>query len=155
MTTACMMVIQKLIVRVRRARDVGYIATIQIGTPARDFKLLMDSGSADFWVGSETCVSEGGGDCVRIHTVTYCVNQVKLILSVARVLIPSSVPPARLLSRTPRSSSRSLTALAMSPVTSSQTTSASPASLSAVTPSVSPTRSLLTSRTLPCLSTVS
>ncbi|RDX57523.1 acid protease [Lentinus brumalis] len=45
------------------AQDVGYIATIQMGTPATDFKILMDSGSADLWVGSETCVSEAGGDC--------------------------------------------------------------------------------------------
>jgi len=45
------------------ANDVGYIATVQIGTPPRDFKLLMDSGSADFWVGSENCQSQGGGDC--------------------------------------------------------------------------------------------
>lgn len=33
----------------------GYIATVQIGSPARDFKILMDSGSADFWVGAENC----------------------------------------------------------------------------------------------------
>lgn len=33
----------------------GYIATIQIGTPAQDFKILMDSGSADFWVGATQC----------------------------------------------------------------------------------------------------
>jgi len=37
------------------AADVGYIATVQIGTPSRDFKILMDSGSADFWVGAENC----------------------------------------------------------------------------------------------------
>ncbi|KAI0292107.1 acid protease [Russula brevipes] len=43
--------------------DVGYIATVQIGSPPRDFKLLMDSGSADFWVGSEGCTSETGPDC--------------------------------------------------------------------------------------------
>ncbi|KAG6832820.1 hypothetical protein H0H92_009439 [Tricholoma furcatifolium] len=43
--------------------DVGYLATIQIGTPAQDFLILMDSGSADFWVGSENCVSESGGGC--------------------------------------------------------------------------------------------
>ncbi|KAI0050468.1 aspartic peptidase A1 [Auriscalpium vulgare] len=43
--------------------DVGYIATVQIGTPPRDFKLLMDSGSADLWVGGEGCQSEDGGDC--------------------------------------------------------------------------------------------
>ncbi|EGN99098.1 hypothetical protein SERLA73DRAFT_160630 [Serpula lacrymans var. lacrymans S7.3] len=45
------------------ADDVGYIATVQIGTPAQDFKILMDSGSADFWVGSETCQAQGGGTC--------------------------------------------------------------------------------------------
>ncbi|THH27412.1 hypothetical protein EUX98_g6771 [Antrodiella citrinella] len=45
------------------ANDVGYIATVQIGTPPRDFKLLMDSGSADFWVGAEGCQSQGGGGC--------------------------------------------------------------------------------------------
>src|SRR5260370_3905232 len=44
--------------------DVGYIATIQMGTPPRDFKLLMDSGSADLWVGAEGCQSAAGGDCV-------------------------------------------------------------------------------------------
>ncbi|KAI0261484.1 aspartic peptidase A1 [Gloeopeniophorella convolvens] len=43
--------------------DVGYIATVQMGTPPRDFKLLMDSGSADLWVGAEGCVSASGGDC--------------------------------------------------------------------------------------------
>lgn len=60
-----------LTARGSRAQDVGYIATIQMGTPATDFKILMDSGSADLWVGSETCVSEAGGDCVRIiHPVS-------------------------------------------------------------------------------------
>ncbi|KAL4062847.1 aspartic peptidase domain-containing protein [Scleroderma yunnanense] len=43
------------------ANDVAYIATIQIGTPATDFKILMDSGSADFWVGGENCQSTLGG----------------------------------------------------------------------------------------------
>lgn len=43
------------------ADDVGYIATIQIGTPPKDFNILMDSGSADFWVGSENCLSQQGG----------------------------------------------------------------------------------------------
>lgn len=45
------------------ADDVAYIATIQIGTPAQDFRILMDSGSADFWVGSENCQSSAGGGC--------------------------------------------------------------------------------------------
>jgi len=45
------------------ANDVGYIATIQIGTPPRNFNILMDSGSADFWVGAENCQSQQGGGC--------------------------------------------------------------------------------------------
>jgi Eukaryotic aspartyl protease len=48
--------------------DVGYVAIVQMGTPPRDFNLLMDSGSADLWVGAEGCqtVTGGvaGGDCV-------------------------------------------------------------------------------------------
>lgn len=47
-----------------QARDVGYIATIQMGTPPRDFLLLMDSGSADLWVGAEGCQSVNGSGCV-------------------------------------------------------------------------------------------
>ncbi|TFY61682.1 hypothetical protein EVG20_g6965 [Dentipellis fragilis] len=43
--------------------DVGYLATVQMGTPPRDFLILMDSGSADLWVGSENCQSEAGGGC--------------------------------------------------------------------------------------------
>jgi len=45
------------------ANDVGYIATVQLGTPPRDFRILMDSGSADLWVGSQICQSEQGGGC--------------------------------------------------------------------------------------------
>lgn len=47
-----------------RANDVGYLATIQMGTPPQNFLLLMDSGSADLWVGAENCVSDAGGNCV-------------------------------------------------------------------------------------------
>ncbi|KAH9029833.1 aspartic peptidase A1 [Lactarius pseudohatsudake] len=43
--------------------DVGYLATVQMGTPPRDFQILMDSGSADFWVGAEGCKSAEGADC--------------------------------------------------------------------------------------------
>ncbi|KAF8222084.1 aspartic peptidase A1 [Tricholoma matsutake] len=41
--------------------DVGYLATVQIGTPPQNFVMLMDSGSADMWVGSENCQSQQGG----------------------------------------------------------------------------------------------
>ncbi|KAI9000528.1 aspartic peptidase domain-containing protein [Trametes punicea] len=34
-----------------------------MGTPPRDFLILMDSGSADLWVGSENCQSQAGGGC--------------------------------------------------------------------------------------------
>jgi len=43
--------------------DIGFLATLQIGTPPRDFEMLMDSGSADMWVGSENCKSSTGGTC--------------------------------------------------------------------------------------------
>jgi hypothetical protein len=45
------------------ANDVAYLATIQMGTPPRDFLILMDSGSADLWVGAENCKSDAGGGC--------------------------------------------------------------------------------------------
>lgn len=47
-----------------QADDVGYVASVQMGNPPREFKLLMDSGSADLWVGAEGCQSVTGGDCV-------------------------------------------------------------------------------------------
>jgi len=49
------------------ANDVGYIGGVQIGTPPRTFLMLMDSGSADFWVGGEQCTSQAGGGCGK-HT---------------------------------------------------------------------------------------
>jgi len=45
------------------AQDVGYLATVQMGTPPQDFLILMDSGSADLWVGGENCQSQSGGGC--------------------------------------------------------------------------------------------
>jgi len=49
--------------------DVGYLATVQIGTPPTNYLILMDSGSADFWVASEQCQSTAGGDCGNHQTL--------------------------------------------------------------------------------------
>ncbi|KAJ7510363.1 acid protease [Mycena galericulata] len=49
--------------------DVGYLATIQLGTPPTNYLILMDSGSADFWVASEDCQSTTGGDCGNHQTL--------------------------------------------------------------------------------------
>ncbi|KAJ7178850.1 acid protease [Mycena crocata] len=51
------------------AKDVGYLATVQMGTPPQNFLILMDSGSADFWVASEACQSVAGGDCGNHQTL--------------------------------------------------------------------------------------
>jgi len=45
------------------ANDLGYLATVQMGTPPQNFEILMDSGSADLWVGAENCQSDAGGGC--------------------------------------------------------------------------------------------
>ncbi|KAE8213573.1 hypothetical protein CF319_g9160, partial [Tilletia indica] len=41
------------------ANDVGYIATIQIGSTQKPFRMLIDSGSADTWVASSSCTACG------------------------------------------------------------------------------------------------
>src|SRR5580765_4138205 len=41
------------------------MAALKLGNPPRGFQLLIDSGSADFWVGGEGCQALDGGDCVR------------------------------------------------------------------------------------------
>lgn len=57
-----------------RSQDEGYLATIQMGTPPRDFLILMDSGSSDFWVGGENCqtvsttsAADNVDNCVCFH----------------------------------------------------------------------------------------
>ncbi|KAG9224715.1 hypothetical protein PTI98_010130 [Pleurotus ostreatus] len=45
------------------ANDVGYFATILLGTPPREFRVIMDSGSADLWVGAEDCDSDTATGC--------------------------------------------------------------------------------------------
>jgi len=50
------------------ANDVGYIATVQIGTPPTNFNFLMDTGSADMWVGSESCTTQGTTTGCGNHT---------------------------------------------------------------------------------------
>ncbi|PWN42199.1 acid protease [Ceraceosorus guamensis] len=44
------------------ANDVGYVATIQIGSENTPFRMLVDSGSADTWVGSTKC-----DNCSGVH----------------------------------------------------------------------------------------
>lgn len=39
--------------------DIGYLATVQMGTPPQNYLILMDSGSADLWVASEDCTDCG------------------------------------------------------------------------------------------------
>ncbi|KAF7292744.1 Acid protease [Mycena indigotica] len=50
--------------------DVGYLATVQMGTPPQNFLILMDSGSADLWVASDTCQGVDGGGCGRHQTLS-------------------------------------------------------------------------------------
>ncbi|KAJ7678515.1 aspartic peptidase domain-containing protein [Mycena rosella] len=44
--------------------DTTYVTTVKIGTPARDFAIILDSGSGDFWVESDSsCTSDNGQGC--------------------------------------------------------------------------------------------
>ena len=75
-----------------------YLATVQIGTPPRNFSVVVDSGSADFWVGGEDCKSEKGSDCVgTVCPTTICSNAVLT----PRVLTPSLAIVPHPLSMTP------------------------------------------------------
>lgn len=40
-----------------------------MGSPARNFNVLVDSGSADLWVGAEGCRGDDGGSCVSPFTL--------------------------------------------------------------------------------------
>ncbi|KAF7327446.1 Aspartic peptidase A1 [Mycena kentingensis (nom. inval.)] len=44
-------------------KDIGYLVEIPIGSEGKVFRLLVDSGSSDMWVGGEGCKSDAGGDC--------------------------------------------------------------------------------------------
>jgi len=110
------------------ANDVGYVATVQIGTPPRNFSILMDSGSADFWVGGEGCVvgTDAGGSCVRMVSLPGSSNRSNLFSPRHRVITPSLARNLRLLSETtPSGPGRSYTVLVLSLGTSSMTTSTS------------------------------
>ncbi|KAJ6468431.1 aspartic peptidase domain-containing protein [Mycena sanguinolenta] len=42
-------------------RDIGYLAPLSVGTPFKEVYMLVDSGSADMWVGGEKCKGDDGG----------------------------------------------------------------------------------------------
>ncbi|KAF8311984.1 acid protease [Clavulina sp. PMI_390] len=42
-----------------QANDVGYSATVQVGTPPKNYRIIMDSGSSDFWITAEGCTIQG------------------------------------------------------------------------------------------------
>ncbi|KAJ7749505.1 acid protease [Mycena maculata] len=46
------------------ANNIGYMVTMDLGTPPRGYRVLVDSGSADLWVGGEECkADDGSGGC--------------------------------------------------------------------------------------------
>ena len=47
------------------------MATVRMGNPPQNFQFLIDSGSADLWVGGEGCHGADGGDCVRSPSVCF------------------------------------------------------------------------------------
>jgi Eukaryotic aspartyl protease len=89
-----------------QANDVGYVATVQMGTPPRDFKLLMDSGSADLWVGAEGCQSVTGSDCVSFTSDLFPLLSTCSSLLCCRATIRFSVHNPRLHLRIRKSPSK-------------------------------------------------
>lgn len=53
-----------------QANDNSYFTTMQIGTPPRPFRILIDSGSADFWVPGEDCPVQTCGNHQRLGPAT-------------------------------------------------------------------------------------
>ncbi|KAF8656807.1 hypothetical protein AX16_002357 [Volvariella volvacea WC 439] len=47
--------------------DIGYTMPMHIGTPPQTFYMLMDSGSADTWVGDNNCKTYTGSRCRHKH----------------------------------------------------------------------------------------
>ncbi|KAI8445148.1 aspartic peptidase A1 [Phakopsora pachyrhizi] len=49
------------------ANDVGYFAEINVGTPPQKFKVIMDSGSSDFWLSAPQCTNSVTGEKTCNH----------------------------------------------------------------------------------------
>jgi hypothetical protein len=82
------------------ANDVGYVATVQIGSASTPFRLLIDSGSADTWVPSTACdncsdqhqrlgkkISSSFRGSQKPFSITYGTGSVSGILAQDRLMI--------------------------------------------------------------------
>lgn len=49
------------------ADDLGYFATVMIGTPPKPYRVTIDSGSSDFWVEGANCKAQNGDACASDH----------------------------------------------------------------------------------------
>ncbi|KAJ7242790.1 aspartic peptidase domain-containing protein [Mycena haematopus] len=54
--------------------DTQFLTTVQLGTPPRDFVVILDSGSSDFWVGTDDCTAQNGGGGCGNHTFLSAAN---------------------------------------------------------------------------------